>query len=354
MADTKTAVSVIIPAYNVEKQIACAVKSLKAQTLADFECIIVNDGSTDGTEAAAREAIGADKRFSLLTQSNMGAPAARNRGIRLASGEYLFFFDGDDSAEPEAISEMYAAAKGGGLDLLIAGFFIDTYDGGKLCKTQTILPKSKMYKSAEDFRRDTPELFDTNLLYTPWNKLYRREFLVKNAILFPDTYWDDFPFNLSVIRSASRFGTLEKAFYHFNRARGESETAKWRADIYQKREEEHGWLTDLYSEWGMNDEKTTEFLSRRYVERFVGCIENEMEKANPKSLAEKRSAVLQMLANPRLAPALKAAKPRSAMMKLMLLPLRLRSVFLCCAEGSFIAAVKRGKGGLFARLKAAR
>lgn len=354
MKSDNLCVSVVIPAYNVEKQIAAAINSLKAQTLEGFECIVINDGSADGTEKAAAEAIGSDSRFKLLSQANMGAPAARNKGTELAQGEYLFFFDGDDSAEPNMLMEMYEAAKGAELDLLISGFFIDTYDGGKLCGRQEICPESRLYDNAAEFRADTPKLFDKNLLYTPWNKLYRRKFIIDNGIRFPNTYWDDFPFNLCVLDKAERVGTLSTAFYHFNRARSESETAKWRADIYRKREEEHGWLTDLYAKWGIESEEAEEFVSRRYIERFVGCVENEMEKENPKSAREKRKTVADMLANPRLSPALKKAKPRSVMMKLMLIPVRLHSAPLCCLEGRFIAAVKRASGGIFARLKAAR
>ena len=85
-------------------------------------------------------------------------------------------------------------------------------------------------------------MFDANLLYPPWNKLFRADYLRKNGILFPETFWDDFPFVLAVVRDVERVGVLDTAYYHFLRARQESETARYRADMYEKREEEHGWM----------------------------------------------------------------------------------------------------------------
>ena len=65
-----------------------------------------------------------------------------------------------------------------------------------------------------------------------------------------------------------------KQYYHFMRARADSETAKYVPAMYQKREDEHGWMLDLYQHWGIQDGPSMEMVARRYVERLVGCVEN--------------------------------------------------------------------------------
>ncbi|MBD3268504.1 glycosyltransferase [bacterium] len=94
-------VSIVIPAYNYEEYIKEAIDSVKAQTRAGWECIVVNDGSTDGTLQAAIDATKGDHRFRIINQNNTGVAGARNRGVRYANGEYLTFLDADDRLRPK-------------------------------------------------------------------------------------------------------------------------------------------------------------------------------------------------------------------------------------------------------------
>ena len=96
-------VSVIIPLYNKVPFVRRALASVAAQTFADFEVIVVDDGSTDGGERIV--AAYADARFRLVTQANAGPGAARNRGLREAQGQFLAFLDADDEWLPEYLAE---------------------------------------------------------------------------------------------------------------------------------------------------------------------------------------------------------------------------------------------------------
>ncbi len=95
-------VSVIIPAYNQARYLPLAVRSVLAQTWSDWEIVLVNDGSTDDTAAAAAQF--SDPRIRYIYQSNLGLSAARNTGVRAASGRYLAFLDSDDEWEPEFLA----------------------------------------------------------------------------------------------------------------------------------------------------------------------------------------------------------------------------------------------------------
>jgi glycosyltransferase involved in cell wall biosynthesis len=103
---SKTAVSVVIPAYNAENYLAEAIASVLAQTAAVHEIIVVNDGSTDRT---AEIATGFGARVRLVKQANSGAAAARNHGVRQSTGEYLAFLDADDLWVPPKLAVQLAA-----------------------------------------------------------------------------------------------------------------------------------------------------------------------------------------------------------------------------------------------------
>lgn len=99
-------ISIIIPVYNGAAKIIQTLKSLQNQTYRDFEVIIVNDGSTDGTENVCADyfkRITAKNSYLFLNQKNQGAPAARNRGFLESKGEYLFFCDADATLHPQAL-----------------------------------------------------------------------------------------------------------------------------------------------------------------------------------------------------------------------------------------------------------
>lgn len=98
-------VSIIIPAYNVAPWIRETLDSVLAQTITDWECIIINDGSTDETEFLAKRP---DPRIRLITQKNSGVSAARNRGIKIAQGQFIVFLDADDIWHPQALELMLA------------------------------------------------------------------------------------------------------------------------------------------------------------------------------------------------------------------------------------------------------
>ena len=99
-------ISVIIPVYNVRKYIGPCIHSLKRQTFRDWECIVVDDGSTDGCSEILDDLVGRDRRFTLIHQENRGLSAARNIGTEHANGESLFYLDSDDWIERDALSSL--------------------------------------------------------------------------------------------------------------------------------------------------------------------------------------------------------------------------------------------------------
>ncbi len=107
----KPDISVVVPAYNAERFLTRAVDSIRRQTMKNIEILLVDDGSTDGTAALCRSLAAEDSRIRVLTRQNGGAAAARNTGIRAASGQYVCFVDADDYIEPDFCENLLDAAR---------------------------------------------------------------------------------------------------------------------------------------------------------------------------------------------------------------------------------------------------
>lgn len=349
-------ISIIMPAYNVDKYVARAVSSIQNQTLEDFELLVVDDGSKDRTGSILDSIAERDIRVTVFHRQNGGAPAARNYALDHAHGKYVVFFDADDWAEPRMLQDMYEMCEKDHLQLAIAAFYIDTYYGSEGEHTEEVKGcPTRIYPTQQEFRAGAWKLFDKNLLYTPWNKMFLRSRIEEMDIRFKPTFWDDFPFVLDYIRDVERVGNTQTAYYHFIRQRSESETSRWRPNMYQKREEEHGWMLDLYRHWGLDgDPASMEMVQRRYVERLIGCIENVCNPMCDLDQKQKLAEIDRMINSERAQLAVAVAQPQSKMMAMMLQPIRSRNVNLAYQEGKFISFVKRHNTKMFATLKANR
>ena len=100
-------ISVIVPVYKVEKYLDRCVRSVLAQTFRDFELILVDDGSPDSCPQMCDDWAKKDSRIKVIHQNNQGLSAARNTGIRAASGEYINFIDSDDWVADTLLSDLY-------------------------------------------------------------------------------------------------------------------------------------------------------------------------------------------------------------------------------------------------------
>lgn len=355
MAKIQPTVSIIMPAYNVASYVARAIESICHQTLENFEFFIVDDGSTDRTGEICDRYADKDIRIEVIHTQNAGAAAARNLALSRAHGKYVYFMDGDDWATTHMLSDMVAFAEENNLEFVVSGYYVETYYDDENHLSECVSQPTQVFKDQSDFRSQAYRLFDHTLLYAPWNKLFLRERIEALDIRFRDTFWDDFPFVLDYIRDVERVGVMDKAYYHFIRSRGESETTRWREGVYEKREEEHSWMLDLYKHWGLEgDPLSSEMVQRRYIERLVGCIENICDPSCTLDEQEKLTRIKQMISSDRAQLAVAVARPHSKMMKIMLKPIKSQNVQLAYTEGKFISLVKRHNTKLFATLKARR
>lgn len=177
-------VSVIIPVYNAGKYLRPLLDSILAQTLADFEALAVDDGSKDDSWSILQAYAAQDARIRPIRQENAGAGPARNNGIDHARGEFLFFADADDMLLPTLLEKTVARARKTGADTVLFNCISRSERTGEEAETACIrrayLPRGKQVFS----RRDVPERILQVCLVTPWCKLYRREFILREGLRF--------------------------------------------------------------------------------------------------------------------------------------------------------------------------
>ena len=133
-------ISIIMPVYKVEAYVGKAIESIQAQTLKEWELYAIDDGSPDGSGQVCEDYAAKDGRIKVIHQANAGAPAARNVAIDKAVGEFMYFMDSDDWAEPTMLEDMYNIAIQNDRQLVVAGYYIDTYynDEEKFTQEQAV------------------------------------------------------------------------------------------------------------------------------------------------------------------------------------------------------------------------
>ena len=208
MANTP-AVSVIIPLYNAEENLAECLNSILGQTFKDFEVILINNGSTDGSRRIADnylERFGG--RLKLYDhEKNLGASAARNKGLVLSHGEYVFFADGDGVFKKTALEEMYKFAEEFGAEVVYCERFLESDEFGENIQTKVSTGFKNVAKpkfEPENLAERLEYISIAGFLGTTWNKLVRRDFLLEKELFFPNlTSCEDYIWTLGLFFFAS-------------------------------------------------------------------------------------------------------------------------------------------------------
>ena len=234
MPQQEPLVSIIVPVYNAQNQIARCVESIRRQSYSNLEILLLNDGSQDVSLEVCQAYARIDPRILLVDKDNSGVSATRNLGLRLAKGDYLQFVDSDDYLTEEATRLLVEAALRSQADMVIAPYYRMRYQDpaqeekprrffskkAPVCEVYSFLKPGVYDKKA--FARhlmDQPASFYYGVL---WNKLYRRQ-IVSDHDIFCDTQLDwseDFLFNLEYIRYAERFCSIETPVYYYMKTPG--------------------------------------------------------------------------------------------------------------------------------------
>lgn len=200
-------VSVIVPVYNTEKYLKNCIDSLLKQNFEDYEIIVINDLSPGNAEEIIKSYN--DKKIVYIkNKTNKGIGYNRNLGIKKAKGEYVCFIDSDDYVKEDFISKMYNYSKENNLDLCVCDYVNVDEEGNKL----------KEFNLSDfcitNYEENNKILCEINL--APWNKLYKKDMLVKNKIEFSETLkYEDLSFVALSIKNSKKIGKINEQLNYY-------------------------------------------------------------------------------------------------------------------------------------------
>jgi glycosyltransferase involved in cell wall biosynthesis len=252
-------VSVIIPVYNVAQFIVSCIDSLMQQTLEDVEYIFVNDSTQDESMELLSQALlkypnRKDYIKIIEHEQNRGLPAARNTGLSIAKGEYIFHCDSDDYVEPDMLETLYNNAKNDDADIVWCDWFLTL-------KQNNYYRKQPSYNTSLEAIKG---MLTGSMVYNVWNKLVKRELYTMNGITFPDGYamGEDMTM-IMLFAFASKILYVPKAFYHYVKMNFNSYTSSYTANIRPLQ---------------YNINRVSSFLRRLYgnsLDREIACMKLE-------------------------------------------------------------------------------
>lgn len=213
-------ISIIVPVYNSEKYVKKCIESILAQTVTDFELILLNDGSTDNSLAVMNSF--SDNRIVLIDKENTGVANTRNVGISIAKGKFITFVDSDDW-----ISCDY-------LDHLLK---LQRINNSDMCLTTKVFMSKRDIKSENNNIKiaSLSPIEATVFLLSPkhivgcWNKIYKKDFLIKNKIIQNESLYsgEGLNFCIKCAQHSNSVTISDKRIYFYRKNVSESATSKF-------------------------------------------------------------------------------------------------------------------------------
>ncbi|MDD2523864.1 MAG: glycosyltransferase family 2 protein [Endomicrobiaceae bacterium] len=195
-------ISIIIPVYNSEKYLRQCLDSITYQTFKDFECICVNDESTDSSLTILKEYAQEDKRFKIISQKNKGVSAARNTGLNNVFSQYLTFIDSDDWITNDYLEKLYTTIILNNADIVVTHHIIYHHTDNIFEKESNIKKINNLYqKILSEKNKTIKDIFKiADISRSVWGKLYKIDIIKNNRISFFENVYseEDFSFNILV------------------------------------------------------------------------------------------------------------------------------------------------------------
>ncbi len=221
------AISVIVPIYNMEKLMRKCLDSILAQTFQDYECLLIDDGSKDGSPTICDEYAAKDARFKAFHKPNGGLSDARNYGLVRAQGDYTIFFDPDDWVDEDCLKDLYKKAQDTNADMVICDYYNeDIYQSKYTKQTPTSLNHNIVLEDV---------IVDNVYGYT-WNKLIKRDLYLKFDLQYPVGMYgcEDQYTMCKLLKNDIRIAYLPKAYYHYMHYGHSTQSRRYDEKTYQQ------------------------------------------------------------------------------------------------------------------------
>ena len=229
-------ISIIVPFYDVEDYLAECLDSILGQTFGDFEVLLVDDGSRDGSRRIAEEHAAQDTRIRIITRENGGLGAARNTGVREARGRFLTFVDSDDLLPPRALDVLLTSARTTGSDIVMGAH--ERFDSRRTWSPSWV---DGVHRSARP-RTTASEFVPLLRNFYTVNKLYRRDFWRAQDLWFREgVAYEDQPIITQLLGRARRIDVLPDVVYRYRLRDDHSSISQQTTSLHDLRSRISAW-----------------------------------------------------------------------------------------------------------------
>lgn len=255
------AISVIVPIYNMEKLMRKCLDSILAQTFQNYECLLIDDGSKDGSPAICDEYAAKDARFKAFHKPNGGLSDARNYGLAHATGEYTIFFDPDDWVDEDCLKEMYEKAEEANTDMVMCDYYNQDPYQIKYVKQE---PASLNH---HDVLKD---MIVGKLFGYTWNKLLKRDLYSRFDLQYTVGMYgcEDQYTMCKLLMNDIQIAYLPQAYYHYMHYGNATQSRRYDENTYQNDVKIRDMFCDLLSDTPYRqlayDTKTLDIISRAF------------------------------------------------------------------------------------------
>lgn len=314
--------SIVIPAYNCADTILATLESILAQTLGDYEVIVVNDESKDETDAVLQTFSKLHDRFSTVCIENKGPGNARNIGIDMAKGQYLFMMDADDEIEPDVLEAYRRIIVEQNPDLIVASYNMKVLGGGQVVSKKQVLAPDAVYGSNEEFLDNLYPLMNKQLMYVIWNKVYKLDIIKEHKVAFPIySSCEDRLFNLRYYKHAQKVVTTSNLMYQYTFEGKRSLTNRY---LYNKFDT----FVHFYDELVDLTDKDMDGFSALFLKGVMSCIIPLHSDECDLNYSQKREYIRNILQHPQVQYAAEKSATDSMMRKVMKVLFASKSVTL--------------------------
>lgn len=219
--------SFIIPVYNCAEYLLECVKSILAINMNCYEIILVNDGSSDNSAQICENLVEMNTSVKYLYQENLGVSAARNRGISIATGDYVIFIDADDIIDSAQMKEvLYIIERNNQIDLAIYGMTFDYYYHEKCYRTDEYY--YYQYGYIDNWTNVIGKLYEKNVLTPIWNKVFRKDILIRNHLYFNTEMilYEDLEFSIRYLSCCNMIYNTPVCIYHYRQSEDEGNSGR--------------------------------------------------------------------------------------------------------------------------------
>lgn len=316
-------VSVIVPIYNAQQYLSACIESILGQSYTDFELILVNDGSTDGSLSVCEQYRAKDTRVIVLNKVNGGSASAKNEGLKIAKGEFVEFVDADDTIDKTYLENMMSGVDDT-VDLCVGNMCFVVQRNGETVSQKHFNLESGSF-SLKEFLSFYPRYMPQAIFGSPCNKLYRYSLIADNELHFDVTLKnnEDTRFNYAYIAKCNRVFVSNEPFYRYVDHGCASMSKRYIENLFDIYVGTYHCAKAFLKETDMYDELIS-FQDKYFIGLVIGAISNIVKKDKISSKKQKIKNIKSILTSDEVITALSNARMESSTKKAIVLLMRLR------------------------------